>query len=271
MICLSGSRARIAQSSFGSAASIEILIDLRGRELGQERIAGRLLLHPRRVAEAEVERGRPAHAVDRSVDRRHGEAPRLLRPRLQERLVELHHVGAGGEQVSDLLVQRRGAGECQRGLVAIVLVVELLRHGEGAGNGDLDGPVGIGAQERHVARLHWLPAADRADDSRHDLDTAGRTRGNLCRVLAVHALERGGETVGVALAAHLAVGDDVDAGALLVADREQCGVVLRLLEPGRLDPPQLARASTRRNDFRQEPAVDQPVGLGVAADQRGGQ
>ena len=271
MICLSGSRARIAQSSFGCAASIEILVDLRSRELGQERIAGRLLLHARRVAEAQVERGGPAHAVDRAVDRRHGEAPRLLRSRLQERLVELHHVGAGGEQVFDLLVQRRGAIQRQRGLVAIVLVVELLRHGERAGNGDLDRPVGIGAQERDVARLHRLPPADRADHARHDLETAGRARGNLRRVLAVHALERGGETVGVALAAHLAVGDDVDAGALLVADREQRGVVLRLLEPGRLDAPQLARAGTWRNDLRQAPAVDQPVGLRVAADQRRGQ
>jgi hypothetical protein len=73
------------------------------------------------------------------------------------------------------------------------------------------------------------------------------------------------------LAADLAVGDDVDAGALLVADREQRGVVLRLLEPGRLDAPQLARAGTWRDDLRQAPAVDQPVGLRVAAHQRRGQ
>jgi hypothetical protein len=57
-------------------------------------------------------------------------------------------------------------------------------------------------------------------------------------VIRVDALERGGESVGVAFAADLAVGDDVDAGALLVADREQRGVVLRLIEPGRLDAPQ---------------------------------
>src|SRR4030088_2303954 len=33
-------------------------------------------------------------------------------------------------------------------------------------------------------RLHRLPAADRADHPRHDLETAGRARGNLRRVLA---------------------------------------------------------------------------------------
>ena len=48
----------------------------------------------------------------------------------------------------------------------------------------------------------------------------------------VDALERGGEAVGVAFAADLAVGDDVDAGALHVADRQDGGVVLRLFEPG---------------------------------------
>ncbi len=268
MIRLSGSRARMAQSSLGSAASIEIWSTFDACELGQKRIAGRLDLHPRRIAEAEVERGGAAHAVDRAVDRRHGEAPRFLGARLQERLVELHHVGAGGEQVPDLLVQRRGAGKRQRDLIAVVLVVELLRHGERAGNGDLDRPVGIGAQERYVAHLHRLAAPDRPDHPRHDLDATRRARGDLRRVVAVRAVERGGEPVGVALAADLAVGDHVDAGALLVADREQRGVVLRLFEPGLLDPPQLARAGAGRDDLNQPLAVDQPVGLRIAADQR---
>ena len=52
------------------------------------------------------------------------------------------------------------------------------------------------------------------------------------RVVDVDAFERGRETVGIAFAPHLAVGDDVDAGALHVADRDQRGVVLRLLEKG---------------------------------------
>ena len=96
----------------------------------------------------------------------------------------------------------------------------------------------------------------------------GVREGICAGLLAVHALERGGEAVGVAFAAHLAIGDDVDAGALLVADRQHRGVVLRLLEPGRLDAPQFARAGARRNDLRQASAVDQPVGLRVAAHQR---
>ena len=56
-----------------------------------------------------------------------------------------------------------------------------------------------------------------------------RARLDVAGVGRVDALERGGEAVGVALAPHLAVGDDVDAGPLHVADGEQGGVVLRLL------------------------------------------
>ena len=65
-------------------------------------------------------------------------------------------------------------------------------------------------------------------------------------MLAVHALERGSEAVGVALAAHLAVGHDVDAGALHVLDCEPRCVVLRLLEEHLGNPPQLPRADARR-------------------------
>src|SRR6185437_3179118 len=89
------------------------------------------------------------------------------------------------------------------------------------------------------------------------------------RVVDVHALERGGEAVRVALATHLAVGDDVEPGALLVGDGEPGGIVLRLLEIGGIDPPQLPRADPRREPAPQLLAVDEPVRLGVRADEAG--
>ena len=61
-------------------------------------------------------------------------------------------------------------------------------------------------------------------------------------VVKVHPFERGCESVRVAFAADLAVGDDVDPGALQVADRNDRGVVLRLLEVLGCDPPDLQRA-----------------------------
>ena len=64
------------------------------------------------------------------------------------------------------------------------------------------------------------------------------------RLVEVEPLERVREVVRVALAADLAVRDDVDPGLLHVAHGESRRVVLRLPEPGLVDPPQL-RAGTR--------------------------
>ena len=65
-------------------------------------------------------------------------------------------------------------------------------------------------------------------------------------IVDVDAIERGGETVGIALAPHLAIGDDVESGTLLVANGDERGVVLRLLQELRRDPPQLFRPHARR-------------------------
>jgi hypothetical protein len=56
-------------------------------------------------------------------------------------------------------------------------------------------------------------------------------------VVDVDAGERRRKPVRVALAALLAVGDDVQSGPLLVPDRHQRGVVLGLLQILRVDPP----------------------------------
>ena len=86
-------------------------------------------------------------------------------------------------------------------------------------------------------------------------------------IVDVDAFERGGEAVGVAFAPHLAVGDDVESGALLVVDREQRRVVLRLREVLRRHGPQFLGAHARRKTAGELFAVDQPFRLGVGADQ----
>ena len=67
-------------------------------------------------------------------------------------------------------------------------------------------------------------------------------------MVGVDTFERGGEMVRIALAALLAVADDVEAGALLVADRQQRRVVLGGL---RCSSPtsQRSRARTRGTCF----------------------
>ena len=145
--------------------------------------------------------------------------------------------------------------------------MHLLAHGEGAGQGDLGGLAGVGAQELHVAHLDRPRAADLADDPRHHGLLAAIVD-DLGRVLVVDAVQRRREVVGVALAPHLAVGDDVDAGPLHVADGEQGGVVLRLLQVRVLHAPQLVQPRAR-HAFHQQRAIDQPVGLRVGADDGG--
>ena len=79
-------------------------------------------------------------------------------------------------------------------------------------------------------------------------------------IVDVDALERGGEAVRVALAAHLAVGDDVEPGALLVADGEQRRVVLRLLEPIR---------RTRHSSFARTRGGKRPASFSRSISQSG--
>jgi hypothetical protein len=67
----------------------------------------------------------------------------------------------------------------------------------------------------------------------------------LAWVLDVDDLERGGEAVGIAFAPHLAVGDDVDAGPLHVADRDDGRVVLRFGKEFARHAPELGLAHAR--------------------------
>jgi hypothetical protein len=76
------------------------------------------------------------------------------------------------------------------------------------------------------------------------------------RVVDVDALKRRHEPVRIALTALLAVCDDVQACTLLVADGEQRGVVLRLVEKFRSDMPQFPGAHPRRKTLGKPLAVD---------------
>ena len=87
------------------------------------------------------------------------------------------------------------------------------------------------------------------------------------RVVDIDTFERRGETVGVTLAPHLAVGNDIEAGAFLITDGEDGGVVLRRFELVRSDQPQIVRAHARHL-LGQLVAVDQPFRLRIGADQR---
>ena len=143
------------------------LVDGAAGQLGQEQVARRALVDDRRVAEAQVHRGRPGHAVERRGQRGEAVGAGGVRAGLQVRLVDLDDVRPGRVQVADLGVDRRGVVHRRRLEVRVVVVLRLLAHGERPGHGHLHRPVGVRAQELQVAHLHRVRAADRPDDAGH--------------------------------------------------------------------------------------------------------
>ena len=150
----------------------------------------------------------------------------------------------------------------QRARIAVVVVVRLCRQAEWTGQGDFHAAVRVGAQKLQIAHFHRTATPDRTDHAGHDRATPGGAE-EVGGVLRIQPIQRGGEPIGVALAAHLAVGDDVDASALQVADREQRGVVLRLA-PDRVrlpaTAPPRARAARRARPSLPDRSASQAAG-----------
>ena len=246
-------------------------MDGRLGQFGQERIAlSRPVLDERRVSEADVHRRGAGHPVQRAIERGHAVLPRLVRLRLHVRLVELDDVSARLEQVLHLRVDRGGIVERHVGLARIEFVLRLLGHRERPGNRDLDRARGVRPQEANVARFDGMPSADAAHDARHD-DRLPAAADHRAGMVEVEPVERRREAVRVALSPDLSVGHDVDAGALLIADRQHGRIVLCLLEQLGRNTPQRLQADPRRHGRRQPITVDQPVGLRIGSDERRGQ
>jgi hypothetical protein len=107
----------------------------------------------------------------------------------------------------------------------------LLAHRKRARQRDLGDAIGMAAKKLHVSHFNRRRAADFIHHARHRRGLA-RTRHDDRRVGRVDALKRGCEPVRVALAAHFAIGDDIDSGALHIANGDNRRVVLRLFEIG---------------------------------------
>jgi hypothetical protein len=121
--------------------------------------------------------------------------------------------------------------------------LRLAAHRERARHGCFDFPIGVGAQHLEIAQLNGLSAADRPDDARHGNWPAIPVDHNA-RFFDVDAVERGGKAIGIAFAALLAVADDIEAGALLIADGEDRRVILRRFELVRRDQPQTSEVGS---------------------------
>ena len=140
----------------------------------------------------------------------------------------------------------------------------------GPGEGDLERPVGVAPQLGDDVDLDGGAAPDRSDHPRNG-DGRPRAVDGLSGAVDVDAVERGREAVRVALAADLAVGDDVESDALLLVHGEGDGVPLGFGEVLLVDPPQVVGADPHGQVAVESLPVDQPRRLGPAADERGGQ
>ena len=146
-----------------------------------------------------------------------------------------------------------------------MIVLRLLRHRERSRHRDLDAPVRDRTQELDVPHLDRSCAMNRAHHTRHRVRMTGSIQRNAGGV-QVDTVEGGREPVGVALATHLAVRDDVDARTLHVRHRDPGRIVLCLLEVRLRDAPELAGSHSRRQPRPQPLSIDQPVGLRIAPD-----
>ena len=124
-------------------------------EFSQEGIARWLGVagHDRGIAETDVNHRRHRDALQRAVDRLHGVALGGRRILPHPGLVELDHVGAGFLQFQRLGVDGRRQRHRELFVVLVEFVFGLLAHGEGAGQRDLGGMVGVAAKEFHVPQL----------------------------------------------------------------------------------------------------------------------
>src|SRR5207237_9827998 len=129
-------------------------------------------------------------------------------------------------------------------IIVIEVVHGLLRHRERAGHRNFDEAIRTGTQERHIANLDGMHAPNLADDARHDVWSTAAA-GSLSWIVQVDAVERGGEAIDVALAADLTVAQDVDAGALHIANSQHRRVVLGLLEERLGNAPDILRPDSR--------------------------
>ena len=163
----------------------------------------------------------------------------LFWPRLHIGLIDLNDIRAAREQILDLLVDRYGIIQRHRFFACVEVILRLLGHGVGPGHGRLNHTVGVLSQELDVSYLDRLLSTDL---SNHARDWVRVTAAIECGAWMFHvnAFKRRGKAIGIAFPADLAVGDDVDTGALLIAYGEERRVILR---PHRRKPHLTRRAS----------------------------
>jgi hypothetical protein len=237
-------------------------------EFRQKGVARRTFVDDRGVAETQMYRRGADHTGQCAIEGLHAVHASGLRSRLKIGLVQLDDVGASREEVTHLGVDGVGIGVRKVFRISVVIVLSLLRHGEGTRHRDLDRAVGVFAQEANIGHLNRPRPAHRAHHAGDGVRMSAAVQ-RLAWVVQIEPHQGGREVIRVALPPDLTVGQDVQAGILLRPDREQRGVVLRAGEVLRRRPPQFRRSDARRKPAGELSPVDQPLGLRKAAHECG--
>ena len=213
--------------------------------------------------------GRDCYALQRAVDGLYAVGIRAVGIVAQPGFVELNDIRTGRRQVAHFDIDRRRIGHRQRLRITVVLIPRLLAEGEGAGQGNLHAPVGVALEKQEILDFHRRGSREGPDHAwqRHFEVLHAPNVG----MFQIETSERRRKVIGIAFPSHLTVGNDIDAGALLISDREQSGVVLRLDEPRFGDTPDVACTHTRHDLGFEQIVIDQPGRLRIAADDGGGE
>ena len=189
------------------------------------------------VAVADVQRPADVGAPGHRVDRLHGQ-PDVLGIARQERFVDLKHACSGPGEFRCLGGEHQGERPHQAGVVGVRAargVADPVGQRVRPGDGQLHRPVGELPDEPEVlgqAEVHAARRGQRvADAGVVVVEVIG-----LVRPRDLHAGDPGEQVVDVVVAAQLPVGDDVDAGPLLVIDRCLDRHLVDLVEVPPADP-----------------------------------
>jgi hypothetical protein len=175
--------------------------------------------------------GRHPHAFEAAVERARPIGEDLVVIAGHRRLIELQHIAAGGLQVEKLGIDGGRDIHRELGLVGIGFVQRAVDDRHRPRDRDLHRPVRVRLGKGELAHAGGATATDLADDARDEARASSVAIGFLLAlVLEINALPGRRGVIDEAFAPLLAVGQDVEANLLLIAQRDQRGIVLRLCE-----------------------------------------
>src|SRR5207247_2145441 len=210
------------------------------------------------VAVADMHGGRAADALDRPVKRLDPPRRDVVQVDIERGLVELEDVEPERGELPRLLVDNLRELQRKPAAVAVVLVGKRVHDRHGARQRELELPRRVGAREGDLRRVRPPPAPERPGHGGHLGLVAVRADADRDAAGEVDALDVLEKAVDEVLPALFAVGHDVDARRLLLAERDQHRIATALLERRAREPP-------RRP---QRPRLGEPGRLGKAAGDR---